>query len=409
MDDQTTPTRPRTDPEPTPALERAKPRIPVWVNAFAAVAFLYLFLCALKIMSAGLKVLTTDPAAQERIHNALSHASNPFIALTAAVLVTAVVQSSSFTTSLIITLVGSGQFDIETGVFMVMGANIGTSVTSTIAALGSLRIQRQFRRAFAAAIVHDFFNLLTVAVLFPLEWGIKAITGAGPVARLAGFAASRLGLPTTGEGADPVKALCAPAIDATEWLVRLVGLGNQAGGLTVAGGIIMACLGVVLLLVSLALMVSNLKGALLTRLEGMFSKVFFRNDAIAYATGCIATILVQSSSITTSLVVPLAGAGTIKLKRVFPFVLGANLGTTVTGLMAAAAVLHPAAVTVGLAHTLFNIIGAAIWYPLRWVPITLAKQYALLAARKKRYALYYLLGVFIVIPGVGLAITEWLV
>ncbi len=407
--DHTTQSRHRGARDATPALEHGKGRMPVAVNAVAAIAFLYLFLCALKIMGSGLKAVTNDPAAQERIHDILSHATNPFVALTTAVLVTAIVQSSSFTTSLIITLVGGGQFDIETGVFMVMGANIGTSVTSTIAALGSLRIQRQFRRAFAAAIVHDFFNLLSVAVLFPLEWIIKALTGSGPIARLAGFVAGHLGLPTTGEGTDPVKVISAPIIDATEWIVRLVGLGNHASGVSVAGGIVMAVIGVALLLVSLALMVANLKGALLTRIEGMFSKVFFRNDAIAYVTGCLTTVLVQSSSITTSLIVPLAGAGTVKLKRVFPYVLGANLGTTVTGLMAAAAVMNPAAMTVALAHTFFNIIGAAIWYPIRWVPITLAKRYAFLAARKKRYAMYYLLAVFIVIPGIGFVITEWLI
>lgn len=407
--DQPTKARRHGAADATPALEHGKGRLPVAVNAAAAFAFLYLFLCAIKIMSSGLKAVTNDPAAQDRIHQIFAHATNPFVALTAAVLVTAIVQSSSFTTSLIITLVGGGQIDIETGVFMVMGANIGTSVTSTIAALGSLRIQRQFRRAFAAAIVHDFFNLLSVAVLFPMEWIVKALTGAGPIARLAGFVAGRLGLPTSGEGSDPIKAIAAPVIDATEWAMRLVGLGNQAGGLTVAGGLVMAVLGVVLMLMSLGLMVTNLKGALLTRLEGMFTKVFFRNDAIAYATGCVTTILVQSSSITTSLIVPLAGAGTVKLKRVFPYVLGANLGTTVTGLLAAAAVMNPAAVTVALAHTFFNIIGAAVWYPMRWVPITLAKRYALLAARKKQYALYYLLAVFIVIPGIGFVITEWVI
>lgn len=391
-----------------PALGREKRRIPVGVNAVAAIAFLYLFLCAIKIMGAGLKAITHDPTAHERIHEFFAHTTNPFVALSAAVLVTSIVQSSSFTTSLIITLVGAGQLDIETGVFMVMGANIGTSVTSIIASLGSLRIKRQFQRAFAAAIVHDLFNLLSVAVLFPIEWILMVLMGRGPLAFVTSFLAGHLGLKTSGEGADPVKVICRPIVEATEWVVRSVGMGAEHGVSAVGGGA-MAVLGVALLLVSLALMVTNLKGALLNRLEGMFKKVFFRNDAIAYVTGCLATVLVQSSSITTSLIVPLAGAKTVKLKRVFPYVLGANLGTTVTGLMAAAAMPVPSAVTVALAHTFFNIIGAAIWYPLRWVPINLAKRYAMLAAKKKRYALYYLFTVFIVVPGIGFVITEWVV
>ena len=52
---------------------------------------------------------------------------------------------------------------------MVMGANIGTSVTSTIVALTQIGDIAQFERAFSAAVVHDFFNWLTVIVLFILE------------------------------------------------------------------------------------------------------------------------------------------------------------------------------------------------------------------------------------------------
>jgi solute carrier family 34 (sodium-dependent phosphate cotransporter) len=52
---------------------------------------------------------------------------------------------------------------------MIIGANIGTTVTNTLASLGSIRRAEEFRRAFEAATVHDFFNLLAVAVLFPLQ------------------------------------------------------------------------------------------------------------------------------------------------------------------------------------------------------------------------------------------------
>lgn len=378
-------------------------RVPVLVNALLAIAFLYLFLCSLKIMGAGLKGVSKDPGAAERIQEFFEHATNPFVALTAAVLVTSLVQSSSFTTSLIITLVGAGQLDIQTGVFAVMGANIGTSITSTIAALGSVRIKRQFRRAFAAAIVHDFFNLLSVAVLFPLEWITYELTGKGLIYRATALVANHLGLDPTGKGVDPVKTICKPVIGGFEWVVSLFGLGP------IPTGIIMAAAGVGLLLLSLALMVANLKGALLKRIEGVFTKVFFRNDAIAYGTGAVVTVLVQSSSITTSLIVPLAGAGTVKLKRVFPYVLGANLGTTMTGLLAATASPVPAAVTVALAHVFFNLAGAAIWYPMRIIPIRMAKNYARLAADRKRYALLFIVVVFGVIPAIGLLITELLV
>ena len=50
-----------------------------------------------------------------------------------------------------------------------MGANIGTSVTNTIVSLMQSADRNEFRRAFAAATVHDMFNWLTVLVLLPLE------------------------------------------------------------------------------------------------------------------------------------------------------------------------------------------------------------------------------------------------
>jgi sodium-dependent phosphate cotransporter len=119
-------------------------------------------------------------------------------------------------------------------------------------------------------------------------------------------------------------------------------------------------------------------------------------------------VIVQSSSITTSLIVPLAGAGAVTLRRVFAFMLGANIGTTVTGVIAAAATGDgkDIAVTVAASHVLFNVCGILIWYPLRVVPLGLASWYGRLAATSKRYAVLFLVMVFFVIPLTGLLITE---
>lgn len=78
---------------------------------------------------------------------------------------------------------------------------------------------------------------------------------------------------------------------------------------------------------ALVFMVQNLRGALLRHMDGLFRTYFFRTDARAYGVGVISTVLVQSSSITSSLMVPLAGAGVVRLRRVLPFMMGANLGT----------------------------------------------------------------------------------
>ena len=59
---------------------------------------------------------------------------------------------------------------IQPAIFIIMGANIGTSVTNTIVALGQVQKRNEFRRAFAGATVHDMFNWLAVICLLPVEW-----------------------------------------------------------------------------------------------------------------------------------------------------------------------------------------------------------------------------------------------
>jgi sodium-dependent phosphate cotransporter len=371
----------------------------MYLRGLFALVSLYCFLASINVMSAGLKTLGKGSDWLERL---LAFGDNPVVALTGAVLITASVQSSSFTTSLIIALVASGELDLEAAIFAVMGANIGTSVTNTIVSLGSVRIRRQFRRAFTAAIVHDMFNLLTVAMLFPLEWITRSFSadGHGWLTRLAVWLTDIMGLEPIDKPNSPIKLITAPIVSVFEYFGGAVTHGEAARGA------ILAVLGLVALFISLAMLVRNLKGALLWRLEGLFRKVFFRNDATAYGIGALTTVLVQSSSVTTSLIVPLAGAGAVKLKRVFPYTLGANLGTTITAVLAASANPVAAAVTVAVSHVLFNLLGTAVWYPLRRVPIGLARRYGRLAARSKRYALLFLLVVFLILPALGLIVTN---
>ncbi|MEI5617209.1 thymidylate synthase, partial [Streptomyces brasiliscabiei] len=80
----------------------------------------------------------------------------------------ALIQSSSTVTSIIVGLVAGG-LPVELAIPMIMGANIGTTVTNTLVSLGHVRYKDEFKRAFASATIHDFFNLLAVAIFLPLE------------------------------------------------------------------------------------------------------------------------------------------------------------------------------------------------------------------------------------------------
>ena len=371
---------------------------PGWLRGIYAGLFLYLFLCSINVMGGGLKMLMNAESSQVWIERVFDLADNPFVALMAGVFLTAIVQSSSFTTSMIITMAAVGSLQVEAAIFAVMGANIGTSVTGILVSLANIRIRRQFRRAFTAAMVHDIFNLLSVGVLFPIEWLFH------PLARMAGAIAGGIGIQSAGKPNSPIKAITRPVVDLIDAGVNLVFSNPATIGLAVA------IVGLVMLFLSLVMLMVNLRGALMSRLEALFRSVFFRNDLIAGVVGTLTTVLVQSSSITTSLIVPLAGAGAVTLRRVFSFMLGANIGTTVTGVLAAAAVAdrQDIAVTIAASHVLFNVCGILIWYPLKVVPLTLATWYGRLAARSKRYAILFLVMVFFVIPGLGLLITELL-
>ena len=402
---------PKTDtPSNPPLLSRAtnERSSPAWLNGLFALSALYFFLCAIKIMGKGLKILAKDPEMDQRIKEFFSWADNPLAALLSSVLVTSIVQSSSFTTSLIVIMAADEVIDLKTAVYMVMGANIGTSVTGVLVALGNLRIRRQFRRAFQAALVHDIFNWLTVLTLFPLEWITSALSddGRGVLARFAFHMAESLGIGKMEKATNPISVITHPVVNGVKHTAEAINKDSTFVGTT------LAIIGLVMLFTALIFLVLNLKGALLRRMEGLFRRVFFRNDSTSYVVGIITTVLVQSSSVSTSIIIPLCGAGVVKFKRVFPFMLGANLGTTVTGLIAATAKIGtPAgviAVAVALAHVSFNLLGSALWYPLRSVPMGIAVWYGKLAARSKRYAFLFLLLVFFVIPLIGLAITEFI-
>ncbi|KAM3875842.1 solute carrier family 34 member 2b [Diretmus argenteus] len=129
--------------------------------------FLYMFVCSLDVLSSAFQLVGGKAAGDIFQDNAVL--SNPVAGLVIGVLVTVLVQSSSTSSSIVVSMVSSGLLDVQTAVPIVMGANIGTSVTNTIVAMMQAGDRNEFRRAFAGATVHDFFNWLSVLVLLPLE------------------------------------------------------------------------------------------------------------------------------------------------------------------------------------------------------------------------------------------------
>jgi sodium-dependent phosphate cotransporter len=349
------------------------------------ILLLYAFLVSIGMLGKAFKMFSGG-----FVGNLIESASNPLLGLFVGILATTLVQSSSTTTSLVVALVGSGSMPIDTAIPIVMGANIGTSVTNTLVSLGHVTRGQEFARAFAASTVHDFFNILAVIVLFPLQLatnflGILSSQMAALFAEVGGLTF-----------ASPLKLITGPAVKAAATILE----GHPW---------LMLISALVIMFASLRYLVVALKAIVLGRVEAFFDQTLFANAGRAMLFGLLITVLVQSSSITTSLAVPLAGAGILTLLQVFPYTLGANIGTTITAMLAALAVGEISAVTVAFAHLLFNICGIAVVWPLpsiRKIPIRLAESFAAIAANRRWIAVVYILVCFYAIPFAALLVMR---
>ena len=131
-----------------------------------------------------------------------------------------------------------------------------------------------------------------------------------------------------------------------------------------------------------------------------FARALGGRGITAMVVGILVTVMVQSSSVTTSLLIPFAAAGVLTLRQAFPVTLGANIGTTVTALAASLAVSGENAVagcTIAIVHLLFNVIGVVMIYPvpaIREVPLRMAERLAEIASQSKPKAIAYVGGVF---------------
>ena len=351
---------------------------PVLPKLLAVFGLLFVFLVGVRGLGGGFRLLGED-----LIQSFFTATENPFMGLLVGLLATTVVQSSSVTTAMIVGLVAAPEnpLPLLNAVPMVMGANIGTTVTATIVALGHIGRREEFERAFPVAICHDVFNYLAVLVLLPLELctGFLQSTAGwltGSLGNFGGFVYRSPLSTVLGLGLAPISAVN-EALFTTE--------GSQAVFLIMVSGF--------LIFGALFFIVKVMSGAVQSRVESAVNKALGVNAVVSILIGVLVTIMVQSSSITTSLLVPLAGAGLLRLERAFPVTLGANIGTTVTGFLAAMAVTGvnaTAGLQIALVHLFFNLSGTLMIYPIpavRNIPLRISRRITRLAVRSRRLTL----------------------
>jgi sodium-dependent phosphate cotransporter len=350
------------------------------VKSTGIISALYMFLVGIAGMSSAIKHMGAGFA-----ETVLTTTSDPFIALFIGIFATVLFQSSSTTTSLIVGMVSSGSLTIAGSIPMIMGANIGTTVTNTIVSIGHINKRTEFKRAFAASTVHDFFNILAVIIIFPIEIIFHPLQKISEWFALQIF--GRIENIEVLQAKSPIK-------------VAVKGGSEFIQKFTFDNDVVYLILSVCITFLMLYSIVKLLRSLVLKKIEGFFDQYIFNTAMKAMLFGVIITIMVQSSSITTSLVVPLAGAGVLTLRQIFPFTLGANIGTTVTALLAALTGTVSALVA-GFSHLLFNIFGIIIIYgipALRNIPIFLSENIADIAVEKKYVPILYLLIIFVLIP-----------
>ncbi|KAI1280876.1 Sodium-dependent phosphate transport protein 2B [Halotydeus destructor] len=416
-------------------------------KAIALVILMYIFICSLELLSSAFRLLGGKAAGRVISNSELL--KNPIVGLMMGVLVTVLVQSSSTSTSIVVTMVGSDLIRVRQAIPIVMGANIGTSVTNTIVSLMQASDRDEFRRAFAAATVHDMFNWLTVIVLLPIEVGFGFLeTTTDKIMSLQdwqqdkqakqspGFL-KRLTRPVTesivkldknvlnklGTGGnetlddDSVRILqqCCkmqPLANGTQCVQSCSSILNSFDLSDNVAGVLLLIASLFCLCGCLVLLVKLLNSVLQGRIAVIIKK-YINNDYqfpysifigyIAIVVGCLMTILVQSSSIFTSALTPLAGIGVISLERIYPLTLGSNIGTTTTGILAALAADRRSlrnTLQLAFCHLLFNISGILLFYPIPYTrfPIPFAKLLGNTTAKYRWFSILYLLLMFFLLP-----------
>eukprot|EP00095_Tigriopus_kingsejongensis_P005179 maker-scaffold237_size242172-snap-gene-1.34 protein:Tk05179 transcript:maker-scaffold237_size242172-snap-gene-1.34-mRNA-1 annotation:"sodium-dependent phosphate transporter" len=414
--------------------------LPGWVTVVLKVVLvltcLYFFICSLDFLATSFRLLGGRNTG--KVFSQSELLKNPIVGVMLGVLATVMVQSSSTTSSIIVGMVASDILSVPQAIPMVMGANIGTSVTNTIVSITQIGDRNEFERAFACAVVHDIFNWLAVIVLLVVE------VTTGYLFHLTSAITNGISFGSTGKPPDVLKTITKPftglvvevdkkvlegwSLNKTEYANTTTLLktcpvaGAQSeepcGYLFAYFGLSDTWLGLILLIISLlvlstcliilvkilnSMMKDKMATVIKRALNAEVPYVPWLTDYLALLIGAVVTFLVQSSSVFTSTLTPLVGAGLFTLERAYPLTLGSNIGTTTTGLLAALAAdgdkLKPS-LQIALCHLFFNISGILLFFPIpmmRW-PIPLSKVMGRTVAKYRWFALFYLFFMFLLFP-----------
>ncbi|TDQ12934.1 sodium-dependent phosphate cotransporter [Algoriphagus boseongensis] len=345
-------------------------------NLIAVLLGLILFIFSIDLLTVAMAAINDTVAGE-----ILQATRNPFISLFIGLLVTALIQSSSTVTASIVAIVASGNMTLQQAVPMVLGANIGTTLTSTLVSFSYLMEKKEFRRALSAGIVHDLFNILTVLILLPLEVYLGFLSGLAQ--KIVGW----FGFDESFEGPIVYNKLFTRPL--TEWITDHISI-----------PFLTMILAVFSVFAAIKILSTAMYKSFVLDSFNNINNLIFKKTGLAFLYGTFFTALVQSSTVTTSLVVPLVANRRVSLAKSFPFIIGANLGTTITAVIASL-YKSEAAIALAIVHILFNSIGALIFLPfpeIRKIPVRMANYMGKKAVDNRIVGFAYILLTFFIIP-----------
>ncbi len=353
-------------------------------------AYVTLVLCAF-LLSIDLLAGALGHLSKSVVESILTVTSNPFVSLFIGLLITALIQSSSTTTSMVVALVAAGSLDFERAIPVIIGANIGTTLTSNIVSLSFITKKQEFGRAVSAATLHDFFNIFSACIIFPLQYkynllGILAKGFTSIISQVGGGSAQA----PAGQEAFENSAV-------SEVIMSLIG-----------NYYVVLILAVLLLFASIKILSKLIYQMLIGSTRLNFQKLAFDNPFKSFGWGTLLTATMQSSSVTTSLIVPLVATARVSLPRAFTFIAGANIGTTLTALLASV-FKSEAAVSIAIAHLMFNLIGLLIllFIPgLNKLPLIVSRWLGDVALKYRIVSIVYIILIFFLLPFAFIYISQ---
>ncbi len=259
-----------------------------------------LFLFGMNIMGDGL-----ERAAGSGLRTILSKlTSNRFLGFLTGMVVTAIIQASAATTVMVVGFVNSGLMELGQAVGVIMGANIGTTITAWIFSLSGIEGDNLFVQLLKPTSFTPVLALIGILLQMFAKSGRKKDIGTV----LLGFAVLMFGMDTMTGAVKGLKD--------EEWFVNLF--------------------------------------------------LTFETPILGVIAGALLTALIQSSSASVGILQALSATGAVSIAATIPIIMGQNIGTTVTSLISSVGT-NKNARRAAVLHAMFNVVGTLLLLPVFWL------------------------------------------